>query len=153
LRIRHVVDDGVAIYLNGAEAYRFHLPETGPIVPTTLTVPSDHENRYEGLFDFPATNLLVGDNVIAAEVHQSAADSSDVVFGLEIQVITLTAAPEPPKFTSVTKSGDNLVIQWTGTGTLQSAESLAGLWTDISNAPNPYTVPATGPAMFFRIKP
>jgi len=91
LIIRHVVDDGVALYLNGQEVHRFFLPATGPITSSTVAVPSDHENRYEGPFVIPSSALVVGDNVLAAEVHQNNTTSSDMVFGLELK-----AAPAPP---------------------------------------------------------
>lgn len=94
LSLRHVVDDGVALYLNGTEVYRFFLPATGPITATTDADPTDHENKWEGPFDIPASALVAGDNVLAAEVHQRGATSSDVVFGLEL-ISTAAAAPAP----------------------------------------------------------
>jgi hypothetical protein len=48
-------------------------------------------------------------------------------------------------------SGGNVIIEWTGGGTLQTTTSLPGGWTDIPGASSGYTTPATGPARFFRL--
>ncbi len=101
LQLRHVVDDGVAIYLNGVDIHRFYLTNAGPITAATLATPSDHENKYEGPFNIPASALVAGDNVLAAEVHQNSATSSDMVFGLELKAITVTSvAVIPPPVVS-----------------------------------------------------
>lgn len=155
LRIRHVVDDGFVLYLNGVEVYRYLLAEGTSITATNLTT-TDHENRWEGPFDLPAlamSALVAGDNVLAAEVHQSAADSSDVVFGIELHAVDVPTVVELPTFTKVSKAGDTMVIEWTGTGTLQSSDVLTGGWADVPNAQSPYPVPTTGAAKFFRFKP
>ena len=44
------------------------------------------------VFNFPATRLAPGDNVLAVEVHQYSDTSSDVVFGLALDVL-VTQAP------------------------------------------------------------
>ena len=51
--------------------------------------------------------------------------------------------------------GGNLVISWTGPGTLQSADSLAGPWQDVSAATNPMTINrAIKPqGQFYRLRP
>jgi hypothetical protein len=152
LRIRHVVDDAVALYLNGVEVYRFFLPATGPIVWDTVATPSDHENKYEGPFDIPVTGLVAGDNVLAAEVHQNAATSSDVVFGLELLVGVASAPPVEAKFTKVSQSSGNIQIEWSGTGTLQSASTVLGPWTDVLNSSTPFTASTAGTAKFYRLK-
>lgn len=152
LKLRHVVDDGAVFYLNGTEVHRFGIAE-GPVDATTDA--TGHENTYEGPFELPAALLVAGENVLAAEVHQSGGSSSDMVFGAEL-VATIRPAGsgggEPPKFDAPKLQGGNLVVTWTGTGTLQAAEALGGAWTDVANAASPYTVPANTPARFFRLR-
>ena len=150
LRIRHVVDDAVAVYLNGAEVHRFGFPEGAPIV--NATPGSDHENRYEGPFDIPVASLVQGDNVIAAEVHQTGPTSSDSVFGLELQLVTSPAPPAEARFTSVSRTGADLRIEWNGGGTLESTDQLGGTWAPVANAGSPYTTPISGSARFFRVR-
>jgi hypothetical protein len=152
LRIRHVVDDGVAIYLNGTEVHRFFLPVTGPITATTVAVPSDHENRYEGPFDIPSAALVTGDNVIAAEVHQNSATSSDVVFGLVLEAIVSATPSQPPTITNTSLTGGNISIQWNGGGTLESAPSLSGPWTSTNDSDGSFSEAATGAGKYYRVR-
>lgn len=66
--------------------------------------------------------------------------------------------PDQPTGTtlSVARQGANIVITWTGTGTLQSTESLVtGQWTDVTPAPtgNTFTVaPGSKAQTFYRIR-
>ena len=53
-------------------------------------------------------------------------------------------------FTSVTKSGNNIVLAWTG-GSLETADAVTGPWT-ASAATSPATFPITGAKKFFRVK-
>jgi hypothetical protein len=66
-------------------------------------------------------------------------------------VSTTPVPTAPPEFTSVTREGNNLVLEWT-TGTLESAPTVNGPWTPVLNASSPYTVPATGPMEFYRLQ-
>jgi len=57
---------------------------------------------------------------------------------------------------SITHSGNNVTVTWTGSGTLQSATKLTGSqsdWTPVSPQPpgNTYTTPIQPGAMFFRV--
>jgi hypothetical protein len=89
LRLRHVVDDGVVLYLNGVEVLRTGMP-AGGITPTVLANRSVNNAAYEGPFLIPSAHLIMGTNVLAAEVHRFSPGSPDVVFGL-----TLDAAVPP----------------------------------------------------------
>ena len=86
LNLRVLRDDGVVVYLNGAEMFRDGMPE-GPITYNTLaniTVVGDDEsiNFYGGAAN-PAL-LSEGTNVVAVEIHQQRVDSSDISFDLEL---------------------------------------------------------------------
>jgi len=84
LRLRQIIDDGVVIYLNGTEISRSRMP-AGTVTSTTLASPGVGDAIYEGPFTISAAPLLQGRNVFAAEVHQNAAGSSDVVIGLSLE--------------------------------------------------------------------
>ncbi|NJL49027.1 MAG: hypothetical protein HC929_18165, partial [Leptolyngbyaceae cyanobacterium SM2_5_2] len=59
----------------------------------------------EGVFELPANLLLAGENVVAVEVHQPAAASSDIVFGLELKLREVLLGPYTPgagNYTSMT---------------------------------------------------
>ncbi len=79
-----VIDDGAVFYLNGVEVEpRLRMP-TGDIGYGTYASGSVYNATYEGPFSIPTDNLVAGDNVIAVEVHQATLNSSDVVFGLQL---------------------------------------------------------------------
>lgn len=52
----------------------------------------------------------------------------------------------------VGRSGGNIVLHWTGGGTLQSSISLSGGWSDVAGATTGYTVPASDPVRFYRVR-
>ena len=154
LAIRHAVDDGLVMYINGQEVYRFGFdPALTTITYTNVTI-TDHENRWEGPFIIPNTGLVSGENVIAVEVHQNAASSSDMVFGLELYKITSTAPqPTESRFQTTTFVNGQVRIAWTGPGRLQENTDITNRngWTDVPNATNPYLTPPTGTLKFFRV--
>ncbi len=78
-------DDGAIVYLNGIEVIRSNMPD-GPIDETTVassTVGGDDETTFF-TFDVDPNLLVEGDNVIAVEIHQRAANSSDINFDLQL---------------------------------------------------------------------
>jgi hypothetical protein len=85
LRLSTIVDDGVIVYLNGVRVFALGIEALDP----TRETPADRtvgDAVLEGPFPVPADALRLGDNVLAAEVHQTNPNSSDIVFGLELQV-------------------------------------------------------------------
>ena len=87
--ISTVIDDGAVFYLNGQEIFRLAMPD-GPINSSTTATRPVGDAVWEGPFTVPPSSLVVGDNVLAVEVHQTDPTSSDVVFGM-----TLDMAIEP----------------------------------------------------------
>jgi hypothetical protein len=79
------IDDGAVVYLNGHELIRENIP-TGPTTVRTHTiwrVEGADEKIYQR-YIVPATALQPGRNVLAAEVHQFNAVSSDLFFDLQL---------------------------------------------------------------------
>ena len=82
------LDDGAAYYVNGARVGLIRMPNT-----YVYSTPSSGQPAVEGAPDFlQFTNvtLNIGDNVIAAEVHQTGNTSSDDVFGMLLSAVQLT---------------------------------------------------------------
>ena len=79
-------DDGAVVYLNGKEILRSNMPVKGEITYHTLAVRT-HDERQFLEFEVPLELLRLGQNVIAAEVHQGTPASSDTGFDLAIQGI------------------------------------------------------------------
>jgi VCBS repeat-containing protein len=81
LKLQLKRDDGAVIYINGVEAARTNMP-TGAITAATPAISavggSDEQTFYQ--FDIDPNLLHNGNNVIAVEIHQSAANSTDISF-------------------------------------------------------------------------
>ena len=86
LSLELVRDDGVVVYLNGTEILRNNLP-TGTITYQTRAS-RDISDRNEEMawtsYALSPSLLKNGENVIAVEVHQSAPNSDDLSFNLEL---------------------------------------------------------------------
>ncbi len=83
LTLKLLVDDGCVIYLNGAEVVRRNMPAGDVDYRTLASTPvagADESTFFT--YSLPASVLAAGDNVLAVEVHQVAANSSDLSFDL-----------------------------------------------------------------------
>lgn len=76
-------DDAAAIYLNGVEIYRDTNLAAGAGHSVYADGPVDDEDAFVS-FDIPVELLLAGENVLAVEVHQSAANDGDLSFDFEL---------------------------------------------------------------------
>ncbi len=78
-----IVDDGAVVYLNGKEVLRLRMG-SGTIRHNTFASETVTNAELEGPFPIPSAALVEGENVLAVEVHQTNATSSDIVFGLAL---------------------------------------------------------------------
>ena len=62
-----------------------------------------------------------------------------------------TVAPQQLKFTSIILASGQAVIQWTGTATLEQANTLTGPWTPAPNQTNPQVAPVATGSRFYRL--
>ncbi len=150
-------DDGGVVYLNGTEVYR---SPTLPPHPATI----DHQTLadYPPSSDAPPDNsmdqanvspapLRVGTNVVAVEIHQYRADSSDISFDL-----SLTGEPTPPlpvQRLHWGRFGNRHFLVWgEPTFVLEQAGEVSGPWARVPGAMSPVVLaPATG-RVFYRIR-
>ena len=79
------VDDGAIIYLNGTEILRVRMPVGAVSEKTWASTLTSANGAWES-FEVPVTALLPGTNVLAAEVHQYNATSSDIALWVELSV-------------------------------------------------------------------
>ncbi|HUU90439.1 MAG TPA: lamin tail domain-containing protein [Phycisphaerae bacterium] len=91
LRLGVVVDDGAIVYLNGQELERAGMNDGYQPGHYDLSDRTVGNAVYES-YTIPAGqfNLVQGDNVLAVEVHQISTTSTDVVWGMELEAVTLT---------------------------------------------------------------
>lgn len=149
-------DDGGVVYLNGTEIFRTPNMPPPPTVITysTLTVGATVENQV----DTATTNrnaLRTGTNVVAVEIHQQAADSSDVSFDFEL--VGIGAPPTIPQSVYLGAFDGKVALAW-GDGALQleSTAELRGtntVWTPMGLS-SPVTItPDSAPSQrFFRLR-
>ena len=107
LRVRR--DDGVVIFLNGAELFRDNLP-AGPITyltPASTSASGTNKTVYHVSGPLDPRTLVAGTNVVAAEVHQRSGSSSAMDFDLELSGIAAKADNAPPV---LAKIGDRTVL-------------------------------------------
>lgn len=74
-------DDAFVVYVNGVEVARNNLP-AGPVTHGLLATAALEDAIIQ--FMLPPNVFVAGNNVIAVEVHQSGANSSDLSFDLEL---------------------------------------------------------------------
>ena len=87
LNFRLLRDDGAVVWLNGREVFRSNMPTTTPVISYTDLATAAVSGTDEDIFfptSVPVTNLPAGVNLLAVEVHQSAGNSSDLGFDLEL---------------------------------------------------------------------
>lgn len=86
VKIRILKDDGVAVYLNGKKVITDNLPAEVNYQTLALVGINDEDERIYSEFSISAENLLVGQNLIAVELHQYDPASSDLSFDLELEL-------------------------------------------------------------------
>ncbi len=131
LSLSIVRDDGAVVYINGAEATpRINMP-SGEINYLTWAegagVPvggADESTFYT--YDIDPDILVNGDNIIAVEIHQANASSSDISFDLEL-VGLIAGTASPPIIldqTTTVKARTFQAGQW---GAMTEARFMVGL--------------------------
>ena len=66
--------------------------------------------------------------------------------------IIFAAAPSKPAQLSLVRSGINLLLSWTGDGSLEESDKVTGVWTKTSNQSNPQTLTPSNAAKFYRVR-
>jgi len=156
------LDDGAVFYLNGSEIYRLRMP-AAPTQILNATLASGY--ACSNSVDFGnavcpdswsvsgqlMTNLLIGDNVLAVEVHNYKAASPDITFGLALDFTV--PYPSNPQLNVLATNG-SLTLSWSRGGfTLQQADNPMGPWIDVPGpvVSSPFTTPIAGASRFYRL--
>lgn len=142
---RFIRDDGAVIFINGIEITRSNMP-AGTVTSTTLASSAVSGSAESQWFEVPVdpTVLVAGTNVVAVEIHQSSASSSDVSFDFELRA---TEAQVPPPTVTLVSPADKAVTNQssaTFTAALTAPAGLAEAALYISGPPN--TVTFSGPS-------
>ncbi|MCI0746014.1 MAG: lamin tail domain-containing protein [Verrucomicrobia subdivision 3 bacterium] len=125
LSVTHLIDDGAIFYLNGQEVGpRFNMPN-GPVDYLTPANGTVGLSTSYNSFEFVPPNLQPGTNFFAVEVHQAAANSPDIVFGLKLDALIITNTP----------GGAGVVINevFANNGTFAEADGSTPDWVEFYN--------------------
>jgi len=137
-------DDGALVYLNGTEVFRSNLPDGAIAFATYTGVTTSSETAFYST-NVPVSLLESGRNVVAVEVHQASATSSDLSFELE-----LIGVPRPRLEWAPTDRG--LLLLWVDpTLTIETAAELTDGWVPVVGATSPVRV-APPAAAFYRLQ-
>ncbi|MFM1768188.1 MAG: hypothetical protein RJA22_717, partial [Verrucomicrobiota bacterium] len=105
-------DDGAVVHLNGVEVWRNNMP-TGAVAHATLAAAAaanaDETTNYFVQALSPAL-LVPGANVLGVEVHQNAANSSDLTFDFELSVTSYDTLPRPAPEILITSPAPGAVL-------------------------------------------
>ncbi|MBI5383221.1 MAG: PKD domain-containing protein [Verrucomicrobia bacterium] len=163
LIVKLVRDDGAVVWLNGRELFRSNMP-TNAIGSSTMAASTVNGTGEQTFFvtNLPSTHLRAGTNVLAVEVHQAAANSTDLGFNLELSAISFTDDASPVLVRAEMEDG-YLVLSWPAPAygyRLYSSPNLAApasAWTPVTNGTVEVnnrifvTVPPDAPAQLFRL--
>jgi hypothetical protein len=129
-------DDGGIVYLNGTEIFRSNMAN-GAVTYTNwaLVAVANADETIYFTTNVPPALLVEGTNLLAVEIHQQSATSSDVSFDLRLTALAYSA----PSL-ALARSAGQIELCWPAAPpgfTLQSSTNLApGSWIPGRSAPD-----------------
>jgi hypothetical protein len=131
LYAENFVDDGAIFYLNGAQVGRIRMGVNATnFTSLAQTVNPEGQSFF---LSIPTEALVSGENVMAVEVHQSSATSSDVIFGMALTA--LTARTNQPVLLDAARVAGGFSVTLSGvpgrTYALEAASILGDSWTRV----------------------
>lgn len=95
LDVSLIRDDGAVVYLNGHEIIRTNMPQGGVSYNTFANATVGDERNPNG-YQIDPNYLVKGTNVLAAEIHQANATSSDIAFEFSLEAVKRMVKPAAP---------------------------------------------------------
>lgn len=111
LTLKVLRDDGVIVYVNGAEVYRNNMPRRAVRFTTAASGAAADDGKEWWEVRLTPLVLSAGTNVVAAEVHQANGGSSDLSFDLELTAMTSALLTRGPYLQKGTPGG-SVVVRW-----------------------------------------
>jgi len=161
LLLRVLYDDGIIVYINGIETWRSpSIASVNPVTNQTFAVNTEADS-WE-VVNIGNTNLVAGDNVIAIELHQTSATSSDVVLGIVVEALTSDAVPPVRLNIRHVAVGANpmgqVEVSWNAAAAagyvLVESATVGGPWTPVAGNPQGtyVTTPTAGATRFYQLR-
>jgi spore germination protein YaaH len=123
LTLSTIRDDGAVVYLNGTEVWRSNMPSGTIDYKTYASVGAvDDESTFYSVPVDPGL-LVSGANVVAVEIHQYNASSSDISFDLKLTG-TFTAVAAPSGLTAGAISSSQIALSWTDNSSNETGFSI-----------------------------
>jgi hypothetical protein len=155
--LRVLRDDGVKVFLNGAEVYRNNVPSDPVAASTPALEVTDPTNFLVSAY-LDSSLLVTGRNILATEIHQAAAMPADMGFDLELIGLTVSL----PKLAIQTTSTNTVLISWpypsSGFRLMETPSLSETNWTEVTTPATQVgadnQVPAANPqgARFYRLR-
>jgi hypothetical protein len=120
IQVKSLIDDGAVYYVNGAEVSRYNMA-SGAVDYNDTAASSITTTPSENSFTVDPYLLKQGSNVMAVEVHQSTAQSMDVMMGVQLNINWVRPTP-----LAITSQPKDLSIEETYDGTLSIGVSGTG---------------------------
>lgn len=137
-------DDGAVVYLNGNEIQRYNMPAgniaSGTLASTSLS--GTDESTFH-TFAIGTESLAEGNNIIAVEIHQAAANSSDLSFDMELSATQSGSANYQSTASELVvnpQAAVNITAVFEGDGKCILPSEIAGAMT-LHKSCSPYIVP------------
>ena len=146
-------DDGGVVYLNGNEVYR---SPSMPQLPTPIVFGTYATNQAstppDNVVDtatLSRTNLVVGNNLVAVEIHQHDAGSSDISFDFSLTGIP---APSQPRI-GLARFNDELVTYSNDpAAVIEEASQITGPWSPLAAGSSPVSISPSESQKFYRLR-
>ena len=99
-------------------------------------------------------SIVIGDNVLAVEVHNVSGTSSDITFGSSVGLVRALVTEARLR---VQQLNDVICVSWDGTGfTLQQSQQIEQInsWTDVPGPvqTSPYCIGHPSATTFYRLR-
>lgn len=110
LKVHAIRDDGIVVWLNGERIVKDNMPavwdaNTPASTSVEGTPPID-------ILDIPPGALREGENILAVEIHQQSASSSDISFDMELSAESVAGAKVEIVVLNDDLDGDNMSDTW-----------------------------------------
>ena len=150
IQFRYQRDDGCIVYLNGAQIFTNNMGQP-PYTANSFSASTISGAPALNTFwtnSIVTSNFVAGTNVVAVEVHQATATSSDIAWNLELSGVP---AALPPRVNLV-HFGNDAVLYWNdATFGLEEADVVTGPWRAAITRNSP-SASAISSNRFFRLK-
>jgi hypothetical protein len=116
------------------------------IAPTVSTNEFEFQVSLSALYASNGGGKVFGTNAMRLLLQDDRGPEVAVATGIEYEI-----SPPPPGALFISQANGVVSLTWTGSGTLQSAASPSGSWTNLVNAASPYIFSAGSGQQFFRL--